>query len=51
MYQDPANKQAASSDFAMAFSVFVEMINIRATRNVRPVDLHEPYVAESDSRK
>ena len=32
--------------FAMAFSVFVETINIRTTRNVRPVDLHEPYVAE-----
>jgi predicted tellurium resistance membrane protein TerC len=36
--------------FAMAFSVFVEMINIRATRNVRPVDLHDPYVADGKSK-
>ncbi len=35
--------------FAMAFSVFVEMLNIRATRNVRPVDLHEPYAPEGGS--
>ncbi len=37
--------------FAMAFSVFVEMINIRATRNAQPVDLHEPYAAEVTPEK
>jgi predicted tellurium resistance membrane protein TerC len=30
--------------FAMAFSVFVEMINIRVRRKSRPVKLHQPYV-------
>ena len=30
--------------FAMAFSVFVEMINIRARRHSKPVKLHQPYV-------
>ena len=30
--------------FAMGFSVFVEMINIRAKKKVRPVKLHQPYV-------
>ena len=33
--------------FSMAFSVIVEMLNIRAsTRKAKPVQLHEPYVAE-----
>jgi predicted tellurium resistance membrane protein TerC len=29
--------------FAMAFSVLVEMLNMRVRRKHRPVDLHEPY--------
>ncbi|MGH9312770.1 MAG: TerC family protein [Vicinamibacterales bacterium] len=32
--------------FAMAFSVFVEMINLRVRARARPVELREPYVAE-----
>jgi predicted tellurium resistance membrane protein TerC len=33
--------------FAMAFSVFVEMLNLRARRTAEPpVRLHQPYVAE-----
>src|SRR5262245_20104433 len=31
--------------FAMGFSVFVEMINLRVRRTTRPVKLHQPYVA------
>jgi predicted tellurium resistance membrane protein TerC len=30
--------------FAMGFSVFVEMINLRVRRGAVPVHLHEPYV-------
>jgi predicted tellurium resistance membrane protein TerC len=30
--------------FAMAFSVFVEMLNLRLRRKAPPVKLHEPYV-------
>jgi len=30
--------------FAMGFSVFVEMINLRVRRSSAPVHLHEPYV-------
>ena len=30
--------------FAMGFSVFVEMINIRVRRKSEPVKLHQPYV-------
>ena len=30
--------------FAMGFSVFVEMINLRARRTSMPVQLHEPYI-------
>jgi predicted tellurium resistance membrane protein TerC len=30
--------------FAMAFSVFVEALNIRMRRKAVPVHLHEPYV-------
>ena len=29
--------------FAMAFSVFVEMINLRIRAKVDPVQLHQPY--------
>jgi predicted tellurium resistance membrane protein TerC len=29
--------------FAMGFSVFVEMINIRVRKRVKPVQLHQPY--------
>ena len=32
--------------FAMAFSVFVEMINLRLRGRSKPVQLHEPYVEE-----
>jgi predicted tellurium resistance membrane protein TerC len=32
--------------FAMGFSVFVEMINLRLRRVTPPVHLHEPYIAE-----
>ena len=32
--------------FAMAFSVMVEMLNLRLRRKSAPVDLHEKYVAE-----
>jgi predicted tellurium resistance membrane protein TerC len=36
--------------FAMAFSVFVEALNLRAARTAEPpVKLHEPYVAEGES--
>lgn len=31
---------------AMAFSLLVEMLNIRATRRGPPVELHEPYAAD-----
>jgi predicted tellurium resistance membrane protein TerC len=30
--------------FAMGFSVFVEMINIRVRRKSDPVKLHQPYI-------
>jgi predicted tellurium resistance membrane protein TerC len=32
--------------FAMGFSVFVEMINLRVRRTAAPVKLHQPYVAD-----
>ena len=32
--------------FAMGFSVFVEMINLRLRKVTRPVKLHEPYTEE-----
>ena len=32
--------------FAMGFSVFVEMINLRVRRTAVPVKLHQPYVEE-----
>jgi predicted tellurium resistance membrane protein TerC len=34
--------------FAMAFSVFVEMLNLRLRRVSAPVKLHEPYVSVAD---
>ena len=35
--------------FAMAFSVIVEMLNIRLRKkSAKPVDLHEPYVREQE---
>jgi predicted tellurium resistance membrane protein TerC len=36
--------------FAMGFSVFVEMINLRLRRKVDPVHLKERYADQSDSR-
>jgi predicted tellurium resistance membrane protein TerC len=33
--------------FAMGFSVFVEMINLRLRKVTQPVQLHEPYVEET----
>ena len=35
--------------FAMGFSVFVEMINLRVRKSV-PVKLHEPYVEEGGTK-
>ena len=35
--------------FAMGFSVFVEMLNLRMRRKAKPVHLHTPYVAEPGS--
>ncbi len=32
---------------AMAFSVFVEMLNLKVKRKAAPVKLHEPYTAEA----
>ena len=32
--------------FAMGFSVFVEMINLRLRKVTKPVHLHEPYITE-----
>ena len=38
--------------FAMAFSVFVEMINLRLRKpKTAPVKLHEPYVAETAGQR
>ena len=36
--------------FAMGFSVFVEMINLRVRRAAAPVHLHQPYVDEKRRR-
>jgi predicted tellurium resistance membrane protein TerC len=33
--------------FAMAFSVFVEMLNLKLRKQAAPVKLHEPYVEET----
>jgi predicted tellurium resistance membrane protein TerC len=32
--------------FAMGFSVFVEMINLRLRKKTEPIKLHSPYVEE-----
>jgi predicted tellurium resistance membrane protein TerC len=37
--------------FAMGFSVFVEMLNMRLRQvSAAPVQLHEPYVKEAPQR-
>jgi predicted tellurium resistance membrane protein TerC len=36
--------------FAMGFSVFVEMLNLRLRRKLEPVSLHERYVADSGAQ-
>jgi len=36
--------------FAMAFSVFVEMLNIRLRKKAKPVELHNPYSAEDEAK-
>lgn len=36
--------------FAMAFSVMVEMINLRLARKTAPVKLHQPYLPDSPGR-
>jgi predicted tellurium resistance membrane protein TerC len=36
--------------FAMAFSVFVEMLNIRLRKKTKPVELHNPYSAEDEAK-
>jgi predicted tellurium resistance membrane protein TerC len=35
--------------FAMGFSVFVEMINLRVRRKAAPVHLRDPYVPEPET--
>ena len=37
--------------FAMAFSLFVEMLNLRAGHREPPVQLRQPYVAEGDANE
>jgi predicted tellurium resistance membrane protein TerC len=37
--------------FAMGFSVFVEMINLRLRRAAKPVHLHERYTEEGDGKE
>jgi len=37
--------------FAMGFSVFVEMLNLRMKKKSQPVHLREPYVAEKPKKK
>lgn len=36
--------------FAMAFSVMVEMLNLRLARNTVPVKLHKPYLEDANRR-
>ncbi len=36
--------------FAMGFSVFVEMLNLRLRKKSKPVKLHDRYAAESESQ-
>ena len=35
--------------FAMGFSVFVEMLNLRLRRKTEPVKLHEPYMKAAEA--
>ncbi len=35
--------------FAMAFSIFVEMLNIRLRKKAKPVSLHKPLVEETEA--
>jgi hypothetical protein len=35
----------------MAFSVFVEMINLRVRARAKPVELREPYITEGGSAR
>jgi predicted tellurium resistance membrane protein TerC len=37
--------------FAMGFSVFVEMLNLRMRKPAKPVHLHEPYAPEPEAKK
>jgi predicted tellurium resistance membrane protein TerC len=38
--------------FAMAFSVFVEMLNLKLRKTPpEPVKLHEPYTSEAEPRQ
>ena len=37
--------------FSMAFSVFVEALNIRLRKVSRPVHLHQPYATAAERRK
>jgi predicted tellurium resistance membrane protein TerC len=36
--------------FAMAFSVFVEMLNIRLRKKAAPVILHQPFSEDDEAR-
>jgi len=36
--------------FAMGFSVFVEALNLKMRKKATPVHLHEPYVAEPETK-
>jgi predicted tellurium resistance membrane protein TerC len=36
--------------FAMGFSVFVELLNIRLRKRSKPVQLHERYTPEPETR-
>jgi len=36
--------------FAMAFSVFVELLNIRLRRKAKPVHLHNAYSNDDEAR-
>jgi predicted tellurium resistance membrane protein TerC len=37
--------------FAMGFSIFVEMLNLRLRKKAKPVHLHEPYVPDLTGRE
>ena len=36
--------------FAMAFSVFVEFLNMRLRKKAPPVELHNPYSADDEAK-